>query len=224
MGGKRQKAVFGGCAINGRSLLVKSKGQPVPIGAAGHIAHGHAIISTSDVGRGHGPRRVASQSRSRRVCGGLSRERDRRARSLSCNGGRPPADWRLGRRRSAQAAHRNRGVGWLVAFDGAPPGTDLRPAAQNPRGFGRAPPHHRDVLRSCRIDRPCGQSRRRGLARFAQRLLRRSLGRGVANGRPCRQDARRRVDGSVRTPNRAGERFRTRRSRRARHSARARRT
>ena len=154
------------------------------------------------------------KSRSRRVCGGLSRERDRRARSLSCNGGRPPADWRLGGRGgSAQAARRNRELaGASLSMEPSPtPSSGLRP--ENPEAPGRAPPHHRErPCGSCRIDRPCAGA---SLDVEDWRVLleaplpgRRGLGRGVANGRSCRQDARRRVDSSVRTPDRGGERSR----------------
>ena len=69
-----------------------------------------------------------------------------------------------------------------------------------------------------------GRARRRGLAQSGRRLPRRRLGGGDANGRAGRQEARRRADGVVWTPDRAGERFRTRGSRRARDPARARRT
>ena len=42
----------------------------------------------------------------------------------------------------------------------------------------------------------CGRARRRGLAQPGQRLPRRGVGGGDANGRPCRQEARRRADGA----------------------------
>ena len=83
---------------------------------------------------------------------------------------------------------------------------------------------HRDVLRSRRLDCHFGEPRRRGLAQSGQRLSRRRLGSGDANGRTRREEARGRADGVVRIPDRAGERCRARGSRRARHPAIARRT
>ena len=85
----------------------------------------------------------------------------------------------------------------------------------------RAPPDHRNVLRSRRLDEPRREARRRGLAQPRQRLSRRGFGGGDRSRRPCAEEARRRADGAVRLSARAGERCRARRARRARDPARA---
>ena len=87
----------------------------------------------------------------------------------------------------------------------------------------RAAADHGHVLRSRRLDQPCGEARRGGLAQPGRRLSRRGLGRGDRSRRPRAEEARRRADGAVRLSARAGERRRASGARRARHPARARR-
>ena len=65
-------------------------------------------------------------------------------------------------------------------------------------GWWRAPLCDRDVLRSGRLDRHCRAARCRGMARPGRRLSRRRFGGGDRDGRPSRQEARRRADGAVR--------------------------
>ena len=85
----------------------------------------------------------------------------------------------------------------------------------------RAPACDGHVLRSRGFDRDFGEARRRGMARSCRRLSGCRFGGGDGNGRPCRQEARRRADGAVRLSGGAGERCRTRSARCARNPARA---
>ena len=77
----------------------------------------------------------------------------------------------------------------------------------------RAPLRHGDVLRSGGFDRHCRQARCRRVARSGWRLSRRRFGGGDGDGRPGRQEARRRADGAVRLSAGAGERCRARSAR-----------
>ena len=78
------------------------------------------------------------------------------------------------------------------------------------RSRRRAPASDGDVLRSGRFDRDFSSARCRGVARPGRRLSQRRFGGGDGDGRPCRQEARRRADVAVRLSGSAGERFRTR--------------
>ena len=72
-------------------------------------------------------------------------------------------------------------------------------------GWCRAPPHHRDVLRSCRLDEFGREAGRRGLAQPRRHLSRRGFGVGDRAWRPCVEKARRWSDGVVRLSARARE-------------------
>ena len=66
----------------------------------------------------------------------------------------------------------------IAALAGATPSANQLRLRRSPRRSGpvnefrRAPPDHRDVLRSCRLDEPRREARRRGLAQPRQRLSR----------------------------------------------------
>ena len=94
----------------------------------------------------------------------------------------------------------------IAALAGAKPPSDVPaspPKSASPkrsRSLGRAPPDHRDVLRSRRFDGHCRETGRGGLAQPRQHLSRRSLRRSDRTWRARAEAARRRADGSLRLP------------------------
>ncbi len=116
----------------------------------------------------------------------------------------------------------------IAALSGATPSANAPASPPSPRRrapsrFRRASPDHGDVLRSCRLDEPCREARRRGLAQPRQRLSRRGVEGGDRSWRSCAEEARRRADGALRLSAGAGERRRARRAGCACHPAGARR-
>jgi hypothetical protein len=158
------------------------------------------IILQSQVERGHGRWRVASQPRPRPIRGEFPRQQDRCGRAAAADGGRPQGPRGLRGRRPAQASRCDRRPVRRNAFceRGSFP-----TQAQAGAGFsdiGGAAPDHGDVLRSRRLNEPRGEARRGGLAQPRQRLSRRSLRRRDGAWRPCAEKTRRRADGALRLP------------------------
>ena len=125
------------------------------------------------------------------------------------------------RKRLIKAIAKLRSLSAGTGRDGSPSAADARSGR-----LRRTAASHRDVLRSRRLDEPFRpRARRRGLAQSGQRLPRRSLGGGDADS--AGMSLKKLGDGLMALfgyPHRAGERRRTRGSRRAGHPARARRT
>jgi hypothetical protein len=168
---------------------------------------------------------LAEKHRSWAVRGGVSRHRDRRRRSAEPDGGGPQGPRGHDRRPSAKTPRRDRRLERRAA--GRLPAAPSRAravgsAAEIRRPRRRAPPGHGHVLRSRRLDRARGETRRRGLARPRRRLSRRRFGSGRPIRRARAEEARRRPHGAVRLSDRPGERRRAGRARRARDPCRAR--